>query len=36
MTMGDGRHMLPVKTEIRKAIGNDVGQIVKVLLEEGL
>jgi hypothetical protein len=36
MTMGDGRHMLPVKTEIRKAIGNDVGQIVKVLLEERL
>ena len=34
MAMGDGRHMLPVKTEIRKAIGKDVGQTVKVLLEE--
>jgi hypothetical protein len=36
MAMGDGRHMLPVKTEIRKAIGKDVGQTVKVLLEERL
>ena len=36
MAMGDGRHMLPVKTKIRKAIGKDVGQTVKVLLEEEL
>jgi Domain of unknown function (DUF1905) len=36
MAMGDGRHMLPVKAEIRKVIGKDVGQTVKVLLEERL
>jgi len=36
MAMGDGRHMLPIKAEIRKAIGKDVGQTVKVLLEERL
>jgi Domain of unknown function (DUF1905) len=34
MAMGDGRHMLPVKLEIRKAIGKDVGQTIKVSLEE--
>jgi Domain of unknown function (DUF1905) len=34
MAMGDGRHMLPVKSEIREAIGKDVGQTVKVSLEE--
>jgi hypothetical protein len=26
MAMGEGRHMLPVKAEIRKVIGKDVGQ----------
>ena len=36
MAMGDGRHMLPVKAETRKAIGKDVGQMVKVHLEERL
>jgi hypothetical protein len=36
MAMGDGRHMLPVKAEIRKAIRKDVGQTVKVLIEERL
>jgi len=36
MAMGDGRHMLPVRLEIRGAIGKDVGQTVKVLLEERL
>ena len=36
MAMGDGRHMLPVKAEIRKAIGKDVGDTVKVVLEERL
>jgi hypothetical protein len=25
MAMGDGRHMLPVKVEIRRAIGKEVG-----------
>jgi len=34
MAMGDGRHMLPLKAEIRKAIGKDVGQTIKVSLEE--
>ena len=34
MAMGDGRHMLPVKMEIRRAIGKEVGQTVKVLLKE--
>ena len=36
MAMGDGRHMMPVKAEIRKAIRKDVGQTVKVLIEERL
>jgi len=31
---GDGRHMLPVKVEIRRAIGKEVGETVKVLLEK--
>jgi hypothetical protein len=34
MAMGDGRHMLPVKVEIREAIGKEVGKTVKVLLEK--
>ena len=34
MAMGDGRHMLPVKAEIRKAIGKEVGEIVKILLKD--
>jgi hypothetical protein len=34
MAMGDGTHKLPVKAEIRKAIGKDVGETVSVLLEE--
>ena len=32
MAMGDGRHMLPVKVEIRRAIGKEVGKTVKVVL----
>jgi hypothetical protein len=32
--MGDGRHMLPVKTQIRRAIGKEVGGTVKVLLKQ--
>jgi Domain of unknown function (DUF1905) len=36
MAMGNGKHMLPIKAETRKAIGKDVGQTVKVLLEERL
>lgn len=34
MAMGDGAHMLPVKAALRQAIGKDVGDTVKVLLEE--
>lgn len=34
MAMGDGRHMLPVKLEIRRAIGKEVGNTVKVVLEK--
>jgi hypothetical protein len=34
MAMGDGRHMLPVKAEIRRAIGKEAGQTVKVLLKQ--
>jgi Domain of unknown function (DUF1905) len=34
MAMGGGRHMLPVKAEIREAIGKDVGDVVTVTLEE--
>ena len=33
MAMGDGTHKLPVKADVRQAIGKDVGT-VKVLLEE--
>jgi len=34
MAMGDGRHMLPVKLETRRAIGKEAGQAVTVRLEE--
>src|ERR1700716_1245678 len=34
MAMGDGKHMLPVKAEIREAIGKDVGDAVTVTLDE--
>jgi len=36
MAMGDGQHMLPVKAEVRKAIGKEAGDRVTVLLEERL
>jgi hypothetical protein len=32
MAMGDGRHMLPVKADIRKAIGKEAGNSVSVRL----
>ena len=36
MPLGDGRHMLPVKASIRKAIGKDAGDTVEVHLTEWL
>ena len=36
MALGDGRHMLPVKGELRKAIGKQVGDAVTVRLLERL
>jgi hypothetical protein len=36
MAVGNGTHMLPVKEELRRVIGKDVGDTVEVLLEERL
>ena len=36
MAMGGGRHMLPVKVEIRRAIGKEVNKTVKVVLDKRL
>jgi hypothetical protein len=36
MALGDGRHMLPVKADVRKAIAKEAGDTVTVRLEERL
>ena len=34
MAMGDGSHKLPVKSEIRRTIKKDAGEVVTVVLKE--
>jgi hypothetical protein len=36
MAMGNGRQMLPVKADIRKAIGKEAGDTVSVHITERL
>jgi hypothetical protein len=36
MALGDGRHMLPIKADVRRALGKEAGDQVTVQLEERL